>query len=196
VKKIIILLMAVSIMLTSCGKSAGLLNRNKKADNKTSAIIKENPKQILNNKVQKVKDKNDLKQLSINFANEYKTAIGFFTVVAVIALGAFFVRKWIINKTPKTTEPPEITELPKKSEPSKILKSLPELPENFEFKHDIKVFTDPLLISEYYHSFTLNSFSVEDLIYIYLFSGTLSLWSRPIKNNLIERGYDVSTLYS
>jgi hypothetical protein len=35
-KKIIILLMTVSIMLTSCGKSAGLVNIDKKADNKTS----------------------------------------------------------------------------------------------------------------------------------------------------------------
>jgi hypothetical protein len=34
-KKIIILLMAVSIMLTSCGKSAGLSNSDKKAGNKT-----------------------------------------------------------------------------------------------------------------------------------------------------------------
>jgi hypothetical protein len=35
IEKIIILLMTVSIILTSCGKSAGLLNGDKKADNKT-----------------------------------------------------------------------------------------------------------------------------------------------------------------
>jgi hypothetical protein len=179
-------------MLTSCGKSAGLSNRNKKADNNTpsaASSFKGNLPQITDGK-------NSIIQPLTGFVNEYKTAIGVFTVVAVIALGAFFVRKCIINKTPKTTEPPETTELPKKSEPSKILKPLPELPENFEFKHDIKVFTDPLLIIKYYNGFTLNSFSVEDLIYIYSFSETLSFWARPIKNELIERGYDVSTLYS
>jgi hypothetical protein len=41
VKKLIILLMAVSMMLTSCGKLTGLLNGNKKAENNSFADTKE-----------------------------------------------------------------------------------------------------------------------------------------------------------
>jgi hypothetical protein len=50
-KKIIIPLMAVSIMLTSCGKSTELLNSNKKAGNKPPAVgaDKENLSQEINN---------------------------------------------------------------------------------------------------------------------------------------------------
>jgi hypothetical protein len=93
-KKIIILLMAVSIMLTSCGKSAGLLNSNKKTDNKTLSAS------TLKKLSQGTNYKNSSKKSSADTIKEYwHTTSDFFstrkiglivTVVSLIALGSAY----------------------------------------------------------------------------------------------------------
>jgi hypothetical protein len=66
-KKIIIFLMAVSIILTSCGKSAGLSNRNKGADNKTLSATGAGKKQL----PQGTNYKNSSKKSSADTIKEY-----------------------------------------------------------------------------------------------------------------------------
>jgi hypothetical protein len=108
--------MAVSIMLTSCGKSSGLSNRNKGADNKTLSAGT-----FANEQSQEKKD-NDHIKLSwiIDYASDRKLAIGSITIVviAAIVLGSFFAIKkgnpfkavmnyFRKNKQPQIKPPPK-----------------------------------------------------------------------------------------
>jgi chromosome segregation ATPase len=121
-KKLIILLMAVSIMLTSCGKSAGLSNRNKKADNKTLSAAGAGKKQL-----PQANYKNSSKKTGIDtikgywhtmsdFFSAYKIGI-LITVVSLIALGsAYYYRdniSQLFSKIWKTsaTQEKEISDL-------------------------------------------------------------------------------------
>jgi hypothetical protein len=166
-KKLIILLMAVSIMLTSCGKSAGLSNRNKGADNNTpsaSSSFKGNLPQITDGK-------NSIIQPLTGFVNEYKTAIAFTAVAAVIVVGAFFVRKWIINN--KFFEK---------------LKPLPEFLPEYKFNHDIEFFTQQIDDENHDNSNWL-SWNDLDLIYIYQHPQVLLIFKDCAKKELKRRGY-------
>jgi hypothetical protein len=174
-KKIIILLMAVSIMLTSCGKSAGLSNRNKGADNKTLSAVSS----FKGNLPQITDGKNDIKQSLKIFANEYKTAIGVFAVVAVIAVGAFFVRKWIINnKLPKGLKPlPEVTIDYKVNY---FVGRIPDFNKWFFNRYPVQRF--------------LKQYPVQSLIFAYRSQFTHPDWLPYIMDNISSRGYNVSTL--
>jgi hypothetical protein len=94
-KKIIILLMTVSIMLMSCGKSAGLSNSGKKAGNKTSLAGSDKK-----NLSQNTKDKNNVKQpqadtvkrywhTATNFVSDHKIGLGLIAL-SLIALGSAY----------------------------------------------------------------------------------------------------------
>jgi hypothetical protein len=137
--------MAVSMMLTSCGKSAGLSNRSKRADNPpppSASAFKGNLLQITDGK-------NSIIQPLTGFINEYKKAIALTAFAAVIVVGAFFAIKWIINKKsepPKVSEPPEAKgqpqtpELEKQPEPSKKIEP-PETTEHRKRYRHIKKYT-------------------------------------------------------
>jgi hypothetical protein len=71
-------------MLTSCGKSAGLLNNDKKADN--------------------------IKQPWTDYVKDYKTAT--FVISAVILVGSVLAVKWIVNKI-NNKQPKKLKSLPK-----------------------------------------------------------------------------------
>jgi FtsZ-binding cell division protein ZapB len=100
VKKIIILLMAVSIILTSCGKSAGLSNGGKKAGNKTLLAGSDKKNLPQNTK--------GYWHTTTNFLWDYKIGVGI-TAGALILLGlAFYFKKdlayWILNGDKKELE--------------------------------------------------------------------------------------------
>jgi hypothetical protein len=169
VKKIIILLITVSIMLTSCGKSAGLSNSDKRADNNpppsASSSFKGNLPQITDGK-------NSIIQPLTDFVNEYKKAISLTAVAAVIVVGAFFAIKWIINN-----------KLPKG------LKPLPEVQTAFM----VNYFINPLSNGDY-NNYPFDRCSDQTLIFTYRSQSTYPAWRPPIKNELARRCYDVSTL--
>jgi hypothetical protein len=88
-KKIIILLMAVSVILTSCGKSAGLSNGGKRADNKTS-VPSPSPSPSPKPQPQKI-DNDDIKQSWKGYAYDHMFAIGL--ILSVIAVCSVSVVK-------------------------------------------------------------------------------------------------------
>jgi protein involved in sex pheromone biosynthesis len=87
-KKIIILLMAVSIMLTSCGKSAGLSREINKVDNKPLAT-----NTSTTNQTQEINNKNNVKQLLTDFLYVNKKARNL--TIAAIVVVSFLVIQWI-----------------------------------------------------------------------------------------------------
>jgi flagellar basal body-associated protein FliL len=108
-KKIIILLMAVSIMLTSCGKSAGLSNGGKKADNKSPAT-----NISTSNQLQKID--NNIKQSWKGYAYDYILIIAPFAIIVGAIVVGYIV--WIVknkNKSSKITDPKN------RPEPSKMI---------------------------------------------------------------------------
>jgi hypothetical protein len=123
--------MAVSIILTSCGKSAGLSNGGKKADNKipvVNANTKSQPqknndtgnKTLANDTSTKnlpQKIDNNIKQ---SWTDDHMFEIISISVIAIaIAIGSIV---WIIkNKSPQTTEPPEAKGQPQTTEPPKMI---------------------------------------------------------------------------
>jgi flagellar basal body-associated protein FliL len=203
VKKIIILLMAVLIILTSCGKSAGLSNGGKRADNKTPATntsTKTLPQKIDNDKY---------KQSLTDYAKDHKTAIGFISVavivITIIAVGSY----WIINKN--NNEPPQTTELEKQPQPSKAPEAngQPRTPKPPKKLMPLPVvdplsFTVPSYLISFFTSPPANGdydktdLSLENdfaLVYFYIYDKTiLAGWRPPIKKELADRGFDVSSL--
>jgi hypothetical protein len=122
-KKIIILLMAVSVMLTSCGKSAGLSNGGKKADNKIPAASptpKPQPQKI---------DNYNIKQSLTNYVKDNIFVIGSITLIAIV-IGSVV---WIINKN-KPTEPPKPLQA---GQPELKGQSKPSV---FDIRHDLGSF--------------------------------------------------------
>jgi DNA repair exonuclease SbcCD ATPase subunit len=129
-KKLIILLMAVSIMLTSCGKSSGLSNRNKGADNKTLSATGTDRKKLpqgTNYKNSKNVSKIDTIKRHLHTVSDFFSAhkagvVG--TLVLLISTGlAYYYRyeiaRWFLKK--------EIADLTKKNEDlSKQIKALPK----------------------------------------------------------------------
>jgi hypothetical protein len=171
--------MAVSIMLTSCGKSAGLSNSDKRADKTpppppATSAFKGNLPQITNGK-------NDIKQSLINFANEHIKKTIF--VVAVIVVGSVFVVKF--NK--RNSNPLNPNEQPK------ILKPLPKLLPYVSFNPFVVDL--PKKVSGYdYEDYPFNTVDDNTLLYAYRSADTFLDWRTPIKNELAKRSYDVSTL--
>ncbi|MDR0800138.1 MAG: hypothetical protein LBN01_01215 [Endomicrobium sp.] len=165
-KKLITLLITVSIMLTSCGKSSGLSNSGKKDDNKTPAT-----NTSTSNQLQKI-DNDNIKQLLTDYAKDHKKAIIF--IVAVIVVGSFFVVKFNERK----------------------LKPLPEIPEGFRPALDsVSFFAKKLEKSgESYLKSLWGSLRDIDLVCIYFLDSTFADWRPLIKNELAKRNYDVSAL--
>jgi nitrogen fixation-related uncharacterized protein len=145
-KKLITLLMAVSIMLTSCGKSSGLSNGGKKADNKSLAVNtspKPQPQKNDDTANKTPAINTSTKNLPQKIDNNIKHSwtgdhmfeiISISVIVIAIAIGSIF---WIIkNKSPQTTDPkelsepsrqPEIKGQPQISKPLKMLDIRPNL---------------------------------------------------------------------
>jgi hypothetical protein len=110
-------------MLTSRGKSAGLLNSDKRADNTppVASAFKGNLLQITDGK-------NNAKQLLTDFLYVNKKERNL--TIAAIVIGSFLVIQWIINKERIINEESDNEQLEKK-EPSKNLMPLPELSHNY-----------------------------------------------------------------
>jgi hypothetical protein len=202
-KKIIILLMAVSIMLTSCGKSAGLSNIDKKAGNKTSvASPSPKPQPQKNNETgnktpvaspspkpqpQKI-DNDDIEQSWKDYAYDPVFATGLILLVIVVG----FVFKKLIDK--KNENPFKViidlrdnNNLPPPSSPEN-LKSLPE--------PILELFRSPFMY-EYdgdYADYPFAQFCVRTLVAVYHSKETYPAWLPHIKNYLAKLYYDVSTL--
>jgi hypothetical protein len=185
-KKIIILLIAVSIMLTSCGKLTGLLNSDKKADNKSLVGINNN---------------DNVKQSGTDFAYNHWFATGL-----VLVVGSFFTIKWIIkkikNEPSKKLKP--LPEIPTTFKPSfcKIIIFTENSNKCSFFVLLYNIITILVEISRGgdndWAIIDFNSLSDNDLIYGYYnynrFSPISPSLHLRIKNTLEKRGYDVSPL--
>jgi hypothetical protein len=176
-KKTIILLMTVSIMLTSCGKAAGLSNSNKKADN--NPLLAGTGE---NDQSQEKKDNDNVKQSWTDYVknHQFATGVALGVALSVILVGSFFGVKWIIKKYSKQLS-------------SENLQPLPKLSKSFEFKYDIEFFKNTIDL-DYITNFDWNGFSVEDLIFIYRCNDLFNLWRPFISGQIKKRGYDVSRL--